>query len=115
MTRLNEVLSQAQYKQIGGNQHGSNIRSWATNFSVHMCVGILVLGRESKWKVKPKTRCNHRTCRTLIDYDKRYCSSHDGVVHKRYDASRDVEVKRIYSSGRWTEREKQPKRRDDYL
>ena len=46
MTRLNEVLSQAQYKQIGGNQHGSNIRSLATNFSVHMCVGILVLGRE---------------------------------------------------------------------
>src|SRR5699024_7520948 len=73
------------------------------------------LGRESKWKVKPKKRCNHRTCRTLIDYDKRYCSSHDGVVHKRYDASRDVEVKRFYSSGRWTEMAKQTKLRDDYL
>ena len=65
--------------------------------------------------MKPQKRCNHRTCRTLIDYDKRYCSKHKGTSHQRYDASRDKDTKGFYSSSRWTKMARQTKLRDGYL
>ena len=65
--------------------------------------------------MKPQKRCNHRSCRTLIDYDKSYCSEHEGIQHKRYDATRDKDTKEFYSSSRWTKMAKQVKLRDGYL
>jgi hypothetical protein len=35
--------------------------------------------------MKPKKRCNQSSCKDLIDYDKKYCSKHEGNDSKDYN------------------------------
>lgn len=65
--------------------------------------------------MKPKKQCNHSRCRTLIDYDKKYCKKHKGSDHKKYDATRDEATKGFYNSSRWRNTRKQAMIRDSWL
>lgn len=51
--------------------------------------------------MKPKKKCNHTSCRTLIDYDERYCDKHKGTTNKVYDQYREKKYKDFYNSRAW--------------
>lgn len=65
--------------------------------------------------MKPKKQCNHSRCRTLIDYDKKYCKEHKGSSHKKYDATRDEATKDFYSGSEWRKVRKQALIRDGWI
>jgi|SRR5699024_2713035 len=54
--------------------------------------------------MRPQKRCAKAGCRTLIDYDKRYCDEHRNDNHKQYNKHRrqyDREYVSFYSSSDW--------------
>lgn len=65
--------------------------------------------------MKPQRKCNHRSCRTLIPYDERYCDEHRGVTNKIYDRRRDKQYKDFYNSTAWRKVRYQAMLRDEWL
>ncbi|MEK5331040.1 HNH endonuclease [Lysinibacillus sp. FSL W8-0992] len=56
--------------------------------------------------MKPQRKCNHSTCRTLIDYDQQHCEQHKPRNQRKQESysermEKDGQYRRFYNSAAW--------------
>lgn len=56
--------------------------------------------------MKPQRKCNHSTCRTLIDYDQHYCDQHKPRTQRKQESysermAKDGQYRTFYRSKAW--------------